>query len=283
MARASLDPDAAYAFAGVAGPGSRVTKRRIGAGLPTSAGLSTSLVAMGTVSPGWWLKLVRRGPLVTTFESPDGAAWTPLASDPLPLPETFFLGLAFASGSGVTAQGVFDQVFVRARAANEPSLVAIVTPPPTSPDPDPTAATSAGGATTTSRISIPEEIPPLVPSIPPPAPAPATLWHLEFAPSPDHDQTVDRYVLQVFKDDLNSVGIELDLGHPVVSNGICAVDISHAVATLAAGSYVFSVRALDADTGLFSSAVTTTFTRGRTRNRAGTSPTTTPPAPMRRQ
>jgi len=68
-------------------------------------------------------------------------------------------------------------------------------------------------------------------------------------------------VLQVFKADLTSARIEQDLGHPVVSNGICAVDVSQAVAALAAGSYVFSVRALDVDSGLFSSAATTTFTR----------------------
>jgi len=346
MARESLNPDAAHVFAAVAAPSTRITKRRIGAGLPTSFGDTR------TVSPGWWLKLVRRGPLVTTFESPDGSGWTPLASDQLPLPDTFFLGLAFASGSGLTAQGAFDQVSVRALADNQPPLVAIAAPAASAAvtagdavvlsasasDPDdrvdavefyvddvligtdtasPYQATwaarvgthvitavaidseaarttsvpvmvavsasvpstpSGGSATPTTPVSslplaqaspipatppnsIPVTIPPPVPSIPPAVPSPATSWRLQFAPSSDHDRIVDRYVLQVLRSDLNGAGVELDLGHPVVSNGICAVDVSYAVAALAAGSYVFSVRALDDDTGLYSTAATTVFTR----------------------
>jgi hypothetical protein len=372
MARESLDPDAAHVFAAVAAPSTGITKRRIAAGLPTSPG------ATRTVSPGWWLKLVRRGPLVTTFESAHGAGWTPSSSDIVPLPDTFFLGLAFASGFGLTAQGVFDQVSVRALAANQSPLVTLDTPattvtagdavafsasasdpddrveavefyvdgtpvgtdtatpfqatwvealegthvltavaidsekarttsvpvtvtvsaratstdsgslettttpepsglPEPADNPSPTEATSPSPATpspaTTPEsvvpeptpvippISIPETSPPVVPPPTPPVePSPATSWQLQFAPSPDHDLNVDRYVLQVFTADLVSLAIELDLGHPTVSNGVCAVDVSDTVAALAAGSYVFSVRARDDDTGLFSSPATTIFT-----------------------
>jgi hypothetical protein len=67
-------------------------------------------------------------------------------------------------------------------------------------------------------------------------------------------------VLQVFTADQVSLEIELDLGHPTISNGVCAVDVSNTVAALGAGSYVFSVRARDDDTGLFSSPATTIFT-----------------------
>ena len=68
-------------------------------------------------------------------------------------------------------------------------------------------------------------------------------------------------MLDVFQADLAGLAVTLNLGRPAVSNGICVVDVSLAVAALASGSYVIFVRALDDDTGLFSSAATTTFTR----------------------
>jgi hypothetical protein len=400
MARESLDPNAAHVFAAVAAPSTSITKRRIAAGLPTSPG------ATRTVSPGWWLKLVRRGPLVTTFESVDGAGWTPSSSDIVPLPDTFFLGLAFASGFGLTAQGVFDQVSVRALAANQSPLVTLDTPattvtagdavvfsasasdpddrveavefyvdgtqvgtdtampyqatwveavegthvltavaidseaarttsapvtvtvsaratstdsgspetttttqpsglPEPADNPSPTEATSPSPATTPESevpepapivppISIPETSSPVVPPPTPPVePSPATSWQLQFVPSPDHDLNVDRYVLQVFTADQVSLAIELDLGHPTISNGVCAVDVSNTVAALGAGSYVFSVRARDDDTGLYSSPATTSFTTEARRTALAPSlvllrpapwaPGTTPAAPMRRQ
>jgi hypothetical protein len=331
MARASLEPDAAHLFAGVvaantrlikgriAAGNSRLTKRRVAAGLPATAG------PVRTVSAGWWLKLVRRGPLVTTFESPDGAVWTPISSETLSLPDTFFLGLAFAAGPGTNAQGAFDQVSVRALAANKPPVVAIETPTASvelmagatvalsasASDPDdrvdvvefyvdgtrigadtatPYQATWAGalegtrvltavaidseGAHTTSapvtvNIStplasapsagiVPSAIPPVIPEVVQPL---LGRMHLQFAPSTDHDRTVDRYVLEVFKADLLSLVSTLDLGRPAVSGGLCTVEVSDLIGQLAVGSYVFSLRAVDDGTGLSSAAATTTYTR----------------------
>lgn len=121
MVRESLLPDAAHVFVGVAAPSTRLTRRRIGEGLPTISGPTRA------VSAGWWLKLVRQGALVSTFESSNGVAWTPVSTDALALPGSFYVGLAFAAGTG-SAQGVFEQVSVQALAANKPPLVAVQAP-----------------------------------------------------------------------------------------------------------------------------------------------------------
>jgi hypothetical protein len=168
-------------------------------------------------------------------------------------------------------------VTVPARATSTDSGSSETTTPaspgllPPSDDPSPTEPPSPATTTPGSElpapapaippISIPETNPPAVPPPTPPIePSPATSWQLQYAPSPDHDLNVDRYVLQVFTADQVSLAFELDLGHPTVSNGVCAVDVSDVVAALAAGSYVFSVRARDDDTGLFSPPATTIFT-----------------------
>ena len=127
------------------------------------------------------------------------------------------------------------------------------TPPPT-------------GTTTPGPVIPPIYIPPVItpvipPLVPPVLPPPVTRWQLQFSPSLDHYRNVGRYVLQVFKADLVSLEVARDLGKSAVVNGICTVDVSSLVAALAAGNYVFSVRAVDDATGLSSTAATTTFMR----------------------
>ena len=95
----------------------------------------------------------------------------------------------------------------------------------------------------------------------PPGVIPITSWQVQFAPSADHHRNSIRYVLEVFKADFISRALALDLGRPAVSNGLCTVDVSGAVAILAAGGYLVSVRAVDDATGLSSLAATTTFAR----------------------
>jgi regulation of enolase protein 1 (concanavalin A-like superfamily) len=322
MARESLDGDAAFVFAGVAKTNTRVTKRRIAAGVPATAG-STRTVALP-----FWVKLVRRGADVTTFESTDGTSWAQVSTDTLSLPDSFLLGLAFAGGSA-NVRGAFDQVSVRALSANKPPQVRIDTPLPnatlvagtavavsaSASDPDDrvasvefyvdgtrigtdtatpyqatwtaregarvltaTAIDSEGARTTSSPVTVtvlaaspgPTPTDPDTPgSTPTPDPTPPDSGVppfvgravVQFAPSADHNTSVDRYVLQVFKPDMVTLVATWDLGHPAVSGGICSVDVTDRVAALAPGSYVFSLRAVDDDTHLSSTAVTTTFTR----------------------
>ena len=120
--RGSLAADAATIALAISRSNTRLIKRRVDAGLPL---VETS---SGTRAAPWWLKIVRRGPLVTTFESANGTAWTPVSSDAVILPASFYVGLLVAPGS-TAGQATFSQVAVRAiAAANLPPTVTVTAP-----------------------------------------------------------------------------------------------------------------------------------------------------------
>ncbi|HEY6508994.1 MAG TPA: hypothetical protein VIY56_13330, partial [Vicinamibacterales bacterium] len=121
MVRGSLAADAPTIALAISRTNTRVVKRRIAAGLPL---LETP---GGTRSAPWWFKVVRRGTLITTFESANGTAWTPVSSDVLILPASFYVGLSTAAGS-VGGHAAFDRVAVRAIAGNLAPVVAVTAP-----------------------------------------------------------------------------------------------------------------------------------------------------------
>jgi hypothetical protein len=69
---------------------------------------------MDLPSPGipYWVKLERRGLLLTSYTSPDGTSWTPTVSNYFGnLPSTLYIGLFIASGSATTTTtATFDHV-----------------------------------------------------------------------------------------------------------------------------------------------------------------------------
>jgi len=59
----------------------------------------------------YWLKIERLGNQVTSFVSPDGASWSPMACDDYAnLPSTIYLGLFLCSGTTTAQTATFDHV-----------------------------------------------------------------------------------------------------------------------------------------------------------------------------
>jgi hypothetical protein len=101
-------------------------------------------------------------------------------------------------------------------------------------------------------------------SPPPPATTESTTTrrrYLAFAPSPDHDRTVDGYRLEIVTatSDRRTV-LHLDLGKPAVIGNECRVDIEAVLLQLPGGVYEAVVRATNAH-GSSAGAVSSPFER----------------------
>jgi hypothetical protein len=108
MLRESLDDDAAFAALVAVTPRGAAFQRRLGTGFPS--------LEKGATKGGFpmWLKVERRGDLVSTFTSTDGRVWTFFGSEVLDLPPSIFVGLtAWNPQTGGVAIGVFDNTVVR--------------------------------------------------------------------------------------------------------------------------------------------------------------------------
>ena len=124
----------------------------------------------------------------------------------------------------------------------------VIPPPEPSPDPPPTQPPA----------SVPSES---VPAPSDPSPVTSTPHYLVFEPSADDATNVDSYMFEVFGS--GTVGVPLlreDLGKPAVISGECEVDISAFLQALPPGSYVVSVRAVNAY-GTSDPALSATFAR----------------------
>jgi regulation of enolase protein 1 (concanavalin A-like superfamily) len=79
---------------------------------------STSTSAAGAAPR--WVKLVREGTRLSAFTSTDGAAWTLVGSDSIPLPATVYVGLAVTSHNAtVPARATFDHVAIHPIAMSD--------------------------------------------------------------------------------------------------------------------------------------------------------------------
>jgi hypothetical protein len=108
MLRESLDDDAAFAALMTLTPRGAAFQRRLGTGFSS---LEKSVPAGALPA---WLKLERRGDLVSAFTSTDGRVWTFVGSEVLDLPPAIFIGLtAWNQQTGGVATGVFDNTKVR--------------------------------------------------------------------------------------------------------------------------------------------------------------------------
>ena len=124
MIRASTASDAAHASTLVSVGQQVVFRRR------TAAGALTVDSAAGTGRAPVWLKLEKRGDVISSYRSPDGLTWTFIGEDRLALPAQFFVGLALTSRStAYPSAATFDGVQVTpVAAANVPPQVVLTAP-----------------------------------------------------------------------------------------------------------------------------------------------------------
>lgn len=110
MIREALTADAAHGFMLVSPGKGLAFQRRVAAG-----GLSTN-TAGGTGTAPAWVKLERRGNVLTAYRSDDGATWRLVGSDTFTMPDTVYVGLALTSKDNTRlAIATFDSVVVNAR------------------------------------------------------------------------------------------------------------------------------------------------------------------------
>src|SRR5205085_3727192 len=82
---------------------------------------------VGAGAPAW-VRLERRGTVVTAFYSTDGAAWTAVGTATMTT-ASMYVGLAVSSEDSTrTAAGVFDNVTVSTPTANQAPTVSLTAP-----------------------------------------------------------------------------------------------------------------------------------------------------------
>jgi hypothetical protein len=126
MLRASLQPGAAYAFAGATAAKTVVFSRR-----GSSGARATETSPAGLQSPGW-VRLARRGNVLTASWSPDGIAWTVIGTQTIAMPSTVYAGMAVSSRNpSLAGTGVFSRVTLSSqndKPANKPPVISITSP-----------------------------------------------------------------------------------------------------------------------------------------------------------
>jgi regulation of enolase protein 1 (concanavalin A-like superfamily) len=130
--RSSLDADASYAgLIDTNATGLSFERRLVDA-------WATLTTASPVNPPNVWMKLERRGPMVTAYVSQDGVTWVPLGSDAVDLGSNAYVGFVAASrrASALTT-ATFDQASISALGAESEQ------PPPTESNPP---TTEGGGA-----------------------------------------------------------------------------------------------------------------------------------------
>lgn len=109
MIRAERAAGSAHAFMLVSSSRGLAFQRR------PSVGAASVHTSGGSGTAPCWLRLVRRGNIVTAYVSATGESWTEVGSDTIDLPPTALLGLAVTShDAGRLATGAFDNVRVHA-------------------------------------------------------------------------------------------------------------------------------------------------------------------------
>lgn len=90
---------------------------------------STSSVTIAARVPPVWLKLVRRGNVMTASHSSDGVSWTAAPGATTSLASSLYAGLLVAGGSSLTnGAAAFDNTSLTATAANRKPIVSVTSP-----------------------------------------------------------------------------------------------------------------------------------------------------------
>ena len=97
----------------------------------TTAGANASATTLNSLTMPLWLRLVRKGDVLTGFTSPDGTAWTPAGTTTLSaLPADVLVGLAVSSANTGLADANFDNIqIVRPTVTITPTQNAVEYPP----------------------------------------------------------------------------------------------------------------------------------------------------------
>jgi regulation of enolase protein 1 (concanavalin A-like superfamily) len=108
MIRERLTADSPHAFMIVSAGKGLAFQRRVASG-----GISTSNSGIPGTAPKW-VKLERRGNVISAFWSTDGVNWTFIANDAFTMAADVFVGLAVSSHDNTRlATATFDEVIVR--------------------------------------------------------------------------------------------------------------------------------------------------------------------------
>jgi len=125
MIRESLASDSRHAFAMISNLRGSAFQRRIDPG-----GFSVNTAGPALAAPGW-IRLVRSANQFTAYTSTDGAKWTKIATDTVPMGDTVFVGLAVTSHStSSAATASIDQLKLTQSGAlpNQPPTVKLTAP-----------------------------------------------------------------------------------------------------------------------------------------------------------
>ena len=277
MIRASLAANAAHGFMLVSPSMGLSFQRRRDNGLlsiGTDGGAGKAPV---------WVKLQRRGAVITAFRSADGINWTMVGSDTIVMPSSFYVGLAVTSHDAQKrVKAVFDAVAVSVRPANTAPVVSLVAPEPAHVGPasidlaahaddndgrvarvefyagsthigadtsEPfgvTWADVAPGSYVLTAIAYDEAgaASTSAPAVVTVQPRPRR-WHVQFEPTADHDTNVDSYVVEILAAGHATPVVVWEIGKPTRAAAGAGIDITGLVAPLPYGTYVARVNAVN--------------------------------------
>ena len=108
MIRERLTADSPHAFMLVSAGKGLAFQRRVASG-----GISTSTSGGAGTAPAW-VKLERRGNVISAYRSADGVTWTFVGSDTFSMGANVYVGLAVSSHDATrTATATFGSISVR--------------------------------------------------------------------------------------------------------------------------------------------------------------------------
>jgi regulation of enolase protein 1 (concanavalin A-like superfamily) len=135
MIRGALTGNANHGYATVIANGGVYFRHRLTTGASTTYNLGVS-----TAAPVW-VRLVRKGTLVTSYSSTDGATWTTVGSQTIAMSSTVYVGLATNGHSTATrTTAKFSNVRISTSTSNQLPVVSLTAP--------------ASGATYTAPASV---------------------------------------------------------------------------------------------------------------------------------
>jgi VCBS repeat-containing protein len=105
--RESLAPNSKHTFMGVTPEGGFTMLRRT-----STDGQTTRTNSGSGTLPSLWVRLVRKGNIITSFRSTDGSRWTAVSRTNLSLGASCYIGLAVYGGSDELSTGTFDNISI---------------------------------------------------------------------------------------------------------------------------------------------------------------------------
>ncbi len=107
MIRGTTAANSAHAYVLVSAAKGVAFQRRAATG-----GVTTSTAGTLSTAPRW-VKLTRAGDLFSAYESSDGATWTLIGTENIPMNASVLIGLAVTSHTTISAKATFDSVSIQ--------------------------------------------------------------------------------------------------------------------------------------------------------------------------